>query len=165
MLVRALVDDDRSWAREELIRVWGATAVARLGELVDAADRPGFVAVVNDQRAGLLTYVQRGDEIEGLTLHVARQGAGVGQALMDALWVEAQEIGVSRVWLLTTNDNVRAIAFYQRWGMDLVTRVHDGVSASRLVKPRIPLVGGDGILVRHELVFERRSVAADERRS
>ena len=156
MLVRALGDDDRWWAEEELTRVWGATAVARLGELVDAAGCPGLVAMVADERAGLLTYVHRGDEVEVLTLHVSNQGTGVGRSLMDALWTEAQEIGVGRIWLVTTNDNLRAIDFYQRWGLDLSELIHDGVAASRGVKPGIPEVGPNGIPVRHELVFERR---------
>ena len=132
MVVRAFQGDDRSWVDEELTRVWGATAVARLGELVEAAGCPGFVAVVDDERAGLLTYVRRGDEIEVLTLHVASQGTGVGRALMDALWAEAQRAGVDRVWLVTTNDNVRAIAFYQRWGLDLVELISEGVADSRV---------------------------------
>jgi ribosomal protein S18 acetylase RimI-like enzyme len=156
MLVRAVRDDDRSWAREELIRVWGARAVARLGELVDASGCPGLMAVVDDERAGLLTYRPSGVEIEVLTLHVANPGIGIGRSLMDALWAEAEESGVGRIWLVTTNDNVRAIDFYQRWGMDLAELIRDGVAASRRVKPGIPEVGDNGIPVRHELVFERR---------
>ena len=31
----------------------------------------------------------------------------------------ATDTSCRRLWLITTNDNLRAIAFYQRWGMDL----------------------------------------------
>ena len=48
-----------------------------------------------------------------------------------------------RVWLITTNNNIRAIAFYR-----------EGVSASRRVKPSIPLRDGSGVPIAHELEFE-----------
>jgi len=125
-----------------------------MGELIDTADLPGFVAVVDEQRVGLLSYDRQGDEMEIVTLHAEREGGGVGRALMDAAFAHAQQRAVRRLWLVTTNDNVRAIGFYQRWGMNLVAFVADGVADSRRVKPDIPTVGHDGIPVRHELVFE-----------
>jgi ribosomal protein S18 acetylase RimI-like enzyme len=156
MPVRALRDDDWAWKNAALARVWGSTSIARKGELVDAAALPGFVAVVDEQPVGLLTYARRGDEIEVVTLHVDREGGGVGRALMDAVWNEAQGSDVRRLWRATTNDNIRAIGFYQSWGMDLVEFVPDGVAAWRRAKPDIPMLGSAGIPVRHELVFELR---------
>jgi len=38
--------------------------------------------------------------------------------------------------------------------MDLAAFVRHGVAASRKVKPTIPMVGDEGIPVRHELEFE-----------
>ena len=73
---------------------------------------------------------------------------------MDAARAVATAGDASRIWLVTTNDNLRAIGFYQRWGMDLVRVVRDGVTRSRLVKPSIPTVGEHGIPMRHELEFE-----------
>jgi ribosomal protein S18 acetylase RimI-like enzyme len=122
--------------------------------LIDAAPLRGFVAEVDGQRSGLVTYARRGDELEIVTIHVAEEGRGVGGALMDAVVSRAGDEGVRRIWLTTTNDNLRAVAFYQRWCLDLVALIRDGVTASRLVKPSIPMVGRDGIPIRHELEFE-----------
>jgi hypothetical protein len=58
------------------------------------------------------------------------------------------------MWLVTTSDNVRALSFYQQWGMDLVALIRDGVAASRRVKPSIPSTGHRGIPLRHELELE-----------
>jgi ribosomal protein S18 acetylase RimI-like enzyme len=154
MRVRPLSADDQSWKYDALVRAWGSTAVARKGVLVDAAELPGFVAEVDGRRAGLVTYARRGDELEIVTIHVDEEGRGVGRALMDAVVSRARDEGVRRIWLTTTNDNLRAVAFYQRWGMDLVALIRDGVAASRLVKPSIPMVGRNGIPIRHELEFE-----------
>jgi len=34
---------------------------------------------------------------------------------MDAVLTYARTSGARRLWLVTTNDNVRAIGFYRRW--------------------------------------------------
>ena len=74
---------------------------------------------------------------------------------MDRMYALTIELDAPRLWLITTNDNVRAFAFYQRCGMDLVRVVRDGVSVSRRVKPSIPGSGSSGIALRHELELER----------
>jgi GNAT superfamily N-acetyltransferase len=155
MQVRALTDDDRAWKEEELRRAWGETTVARGGALVEAAELPGFVAVDDEEaRVGLLTYAVRDEEMEVVTIHAWPEGRGAGRALMDAALARARVLGLRRLWLSTTNNNVRAIDFYQRWGMDLASLVRDGVAVSRQVKPTIPLADAHGVPIRHELMFE-----------
>ena len=116
---------------------------------------PGFVATDGDGRVGLLTYAEREDGIEVVTIQALVRDRSVGWALMDAVHALAVERGASRIWLITTNDNGRAFRFYQRWGLDLRRLIRNGVEASRLVKPTIPAVGDDGVPIRHELEFER----------
>jgi GNAT superfamily N-acetyltransferase len=152
--VRALEDRDFAWKRASLEAAWNGTRVARKGELVDAADLDGFVALSGGDRIGLLTYSVRGDALEVVTLHADPQGHGAGRALMDAVRGQAIALGATRMWLITTNDNARAYRFYQRWGMDLVALYHDGATRSRALKPTIPLMSADGIPIRHELEFE-----------
>ena len=156
MLVRPLGDDDWSWKNESLERLWGGRSVARRGELIEAADLPGFVAVDEEQRVGLLLYRREGEEMEIVSLHAERPGRGIGRALMDAAFGRAQEAGVRRLWLVTTNDNVRAFGFYQEQGMELVELIPNGVAGSRRLKAAIPMVGQNGIPIRDELVFALR---------
>lgn len=155
VFVRRLFETDQRWKETTLREGWGATTVVRLGELVDAAPLPGFVAVDGDERVGLLTFAERADGIEVVTIQAQETGRGVGRALMDAVYDHAARQEAPRLWLITTDDNVRAFAFYQRWGMDLCRVVRDGVAASRRVKPSIPTAGSTGIPLRHELQFER----------
>ncbi len=152
--VRALGEADEEWKRSTLRAGWGSTQVARLGELVDAAGLPGFVAELDGEKVGLATFAERSDGVEVVTLQALIEGRGVGRALLDRVRARAEEPGAERLWLTTTNDNARAFAFYQRWGMDLVRLIHGGVEASRRVKPSIPTVGQNGIGLRHELEFE-----------
>ena len=154
IVVRPLTDADHSWMVATLEEGWGGTSVARLGELIDAARLPGFVATQGEARVGLLTYAERDDGIEIVTIQALASGRGVGGALMDAVHAMAIERATSRLWLITTNDNGAAFRFYQRCGLDLCRLIRNGVEASRRVKPSIPVAGADGIPIRHELEFE-----------
>jgi len=83
--------------------------VARLGEPVDAAKLPGFVACRADQPIGLLTFAVRPDGTEIVTIQAEPEGFGAGRALLTGLVDHAHSIGADRVWLVTTNDNHRAL--------------------------------------------------------
>jgi len=131
--IRELDEADRGWKLTTLTAGWGSTGVARLGELIDAAPLPGFVAEHGGERAGLATYAERADGVEVVTIQSLVEGEGVGRALMDRLLTFATESRAARLWLMTTNDNVRAFAFYQRWGMDLARLIEGGVEVSRRV--------------------------------
>lgn len=152
--VRPLGQADAGWKRQTLIDAWGSTIVARLGEGIDAMALDGFVALIETTRHGLLTFRIVGAALEIVTVQSDVPGRGIGRALMDAARDRGRGLGVRRLWLTTTNDNVRAIEFYQRWGMDLARLHRDGVAASRAVKPDIPATASNGIPIRHELEFE-----------
>ncbi len=67
---------------------------------------------------------------------------------------QAVAAGHHRLWLITTNDNTRALRFYQRWGMDLCAFYRHGARRSREAKPALPHMGADGIPLEHELELE-----------
>lgn len=150
---RLTVADDR-WRIDRLTGSWGSTQVARLGRVVDAAGLDGLVAEAAGVRIGMLTWAWWGDEVEVVTLQADPGGIGAGRAMMDAVRQQAVTNGARRLWLITTNDNVRALRFYQRWGMDLVALHRNGVTRARALKPQIPAVGCDDIPMRHELEME-----------
>jgi ribosomal protein S18 acetylase RimI-like enzyme len=155
--VRPLTEEDRPWAVQLEADSWGEPLVARLGELIDPTRLPGFIAFMDEQRAGLVTYAVRGDECEVVTIRSLREGHGIGRALLDAVRDAAIEAGCRRLWLVTTNNNLRALALYQRWGMDIVALHRHAVSdARRRLKPSIPDRDAKGIPIVHELELELR---------
>lgn len=129
--------------------------VAAHGVLYDASDLPGFLAEVGSQAAGLVTYNADDSGWEVVTLDATVAGRGVGTQLLRAVEDAARAAGANRVWLITTNENVHALRFYQRRGFNLVTVHRNAVTRSRAeLKPSIPLEV-DGIPLRHEIELER----------
>ena len=156
MRARPLGAGDREWAAAKLRKLWGDAVVSR-GRVHDATVLPGFVAEDDgSEPAGLLTYRIDGGDCEVVTINAFPRGGGAGTALMDAVATAAREAGCRRVWLITTNDNLRALRFYQRRGFRLVALHRDALERSRELKPSIPEVGLDGIPLRDELELELR---------
>jgi GNAT superfamily N-acetyltransferase len=129
-----------------------SAVVARGGELVDALTRPAVVAVDKGGLAGVLTYDIVDTSCEILTLHTARQWAGIGTSLVVEAARLAAGLGCSRYWVVTTNDNVDALRFYQRRGFRLAALRCGAVDAARrALKPEIPFSGDYGIRLRDEI--------------
>lgn len=136
----------------DFLRQRGSAVVARRGELVDALARPAVVATDAGAVAGVLTYDVVGDSCEILTLHATRQWAGVGSAMVVSVAGLAAAAGCRSLWLVTTNDNVDALRFYQRRGFRLTAIRCGAVDRSRrTLKPQIPVTGNYGIPIRDEI--------------
>jgi ribosomal protein S18 acetylase RimI-like enzyme len=133
--VRPLREADRERARAWLREHWDE-AMAANGELFYPADHEGFIAGDWD---GLITYRLSDGRCEVTLLEALREGQGIGSALLDATAAAARDAGCAELWLVTTNDNLRALEWYERKGFT-VTEVRPGaVDRSReTVKPSIP---------------------------
>jgi len=163
--VRPVTDADRKWMLE-VIRGWGADFSVSRGRIVYAAELPAFIAETesepnrtrrgssSDKRVGLVTYEIIGDQCEVVTLDAFTQFAGVGTALLQHAVDAAREAGCRRVWLITTNDNLDAIRFYQKRGFTIVAVHVRAIDHSRTLKPSIPMIGNYGIPIRDEVELE-----------
>jgi ribosomal protein S18 acetylase RimI-like enzyme len=135
----------------------GSSVVARLDRLERPLDHPALLAVDGATVVGVLTYIADPPDAEILTLHVDRQWHGGGTHLVRAAERAAIDAGCERLFVITTNDNVDALRFYQRRGFRLAGLHPGAVDRSRAtLKPGIPAVGDYGIPLRDELVLDRR---------
>jgi ribosomal protein S18 acetylase RimI-like enzyme len=152
--VRPKVDRDTDRLTAGWTERYGGPVIVSRGVCHDARKLPGFVAVDGDLVLGALTLHEAGDQIEVVTLDSYAEDRGAGTALLSSLVNFAKARGVRRLWLITTNDNIRAIRFYQKRGWNLGAVHFDAITEARKLKPEIPLTGDDGIPIRHELEFE-----------
>jgi GNAT superfamily N-acetyltransferase len=142
------------WLAERLREAWGSTEIVVRGRLRDASTLPALICRDEDEVVGLATYELTHDACELVTIDAFRQHARVGSALLDALEDEARSHGCARLFVITTNDNLDALRFYQRRGMRLAAVYPGAVDAGRRLKPAIPRIGNYGIPIRDELELE-----------
>ncbi len=125
------------------------------GRMFDVLEHPGFIAESDGEWLGYATYEVAGDELELTVLESLTTERGVGSALLAAWVGTARERAATRAWLVTTNDNINALRYYQRRGFVLVALHRDSVTeARRTLKPEIPETGNDDIPIRDELELE-----------
>ncbi len=132
--------------RALLLERWSGTTIYVQGEAIDAMTLPALVA---GEHGGVATY--RLMEAELISLDAVEPGQGVGTALLAELIERLRPDGVQRLWVTTTNDNLAALAFYQKRGFRL-QRIRPGaIEEARRLKPGIPLTGENGIPIRDEI--------------
>jgi DNA-3-methyladenine glycosylase I len=152
--VKAVTENDKEWITSFLEKHWGSYDIVSRGKVTKANEIPAFIAYFNNERVGLITYTLKQQECEIISLDSTTEGEGVGTGLLQAVIDTAKERGIKRVWLITTNDNLKALRFYQKRGFELVTIHRHALDISRKLKPQIPLVGADGIPLKDEIELE-----------
>jgi GNAT superfamily N-acetyltransferase len=119
----------------------------------DCATLDGFVWSEANVIIGLVTYVIREDEIEIISLDSLQEKRGIGSALLDEVERVAKQHQLERLSLITTNDNLGALAFYQRRGWRFARIIPGAVDAARLHKPSIPVIGEHRIPLHDEIML------------
>jgi ribosomal protein S18 acetylase RimI-like enzyme len=149
-----LACEHRKWAAQLIEEHWGSVKIVTRGKIYDTSALPGFVALKQGKPVGLATYRIEGEQCEMISLDSLVEGFGIGSALVDAVRKTAASRGCKRFWLITTNDNLKAVGFYQKRGFRLVAVHRDALKETRRLKPGLPLVGMDGIPLRDEIELE-----------
>ena len=153
-LIRPAGADERGQIAEQLRDRWGSPTIVTHGRARDALGLPALVAVRDDQLGGLATYELADGGCELVTLDGFRRGEGLGSALLAGVRNAAVEHRCARLWLITTNDNLDALRFYQRRGMRIVAVHRGAVDDARRLKPTLPRTGEHGIPIHDELELE-----------
>jgi GNAT superfamily N-acetyltransferase len=151
-VVRPYVAGDAAWAAGVLDPI-GGRVQARRDELIDVLEPgTGFIAEHDGRPVGLLTYRLEAEAVELTAVVAEPRGIGTGSALVSALWAAGVAAGRPRIWVVTTNDNLDALRFYQRRGFGIVAVRPGAVDRARAeLKPGIGRIGAHGIPIRDEI--------------
>jgi len=152
--IRELSEVDRDWVERLMRERWGDEIVVGRGKVWKPAELPGFAAFDGERCAGLVTYEIEGEACEIVTIDALDEGVGIGTELLETVASRARQTGCKRLQLLTTNNNLRALAFYQKRGFRLVGLVPGAIDEERKRKPSIPQVDSAGLPIRDELHLE-----------
>jgi ribosomal protein S18 acetylase RimI-like enzyme len=154
MDIRSLTAEDLPRLREYWKQHWGDEFVVAHGVIYQPDTLDGFIAVENDEWVGEITYAISGTDCEIVSFDSLLEGMGVGTRLIHAVVDEARKQNCRRVFLITTNDNLHALGFYQRRGFELARIHRHALDETRRLKPSVPLIGMNNIPLRDEIELE-----------
>jgi ribosomal protein S18 acetylase RimI-like enzyme len=152
--IRRITVDDLPHLRAVWRENWGDEFVVAHGMIYYPDTLDGFIALDGDEWIGEITYTFSENECEIISLDSVREGMGVGTMLIHKMVEEAREKDCRRIFLITTNDNLNALGFYQKRGFELVAVHRGAVNESRKIKPGISLIGANNIPLRDEIELE-----------
>jgi len=146
---------DSDWIRQVVVEQWASPIVVTRGQVHRPANLPGFVCWKGEERVGLVTFRVEKQECEIITLNSFAEREGVATELLQAAEKAALKSGCNRLWVITTNDNLDALRFYQKRGFR-ITKVHsDALKEWRKLKPEIPETGFYEIPMCDEIELEK----------
>lgn len=154
MDLQLISSENRQQINDFISSRWFSTDMVIKGELVDMTLLDGFALYDNEAIIGLVTYRIQGKDCEIMSLDSLRENQGIGTVLVNKVIGMAEQKGCEKVRLITTNDNINALRFYQKRGFDMVRFYHNALDTSRQLKPSIPLTGDFNIPLKHEIEFE-----------
>ncbi|WP_433770591.1 GNAT family N-acetyltransferase [Bacillus wiedmannii] len=146
-------------AMKETIRIfmcenWGSSWMVSRGKRHQLEELSGFVAISNDRIIGIITYEIIGNKCEIVSLDSFEERKGLGTGLMNCVLQAAKEEQCLWVWLITTNDNLNALRFYQKRNFMMTNLYVNAVEEARKIKKEIPRIGYDNIPILHEIQLE-----------
>jgi ribosomal protein S18 acetylase RimI-like enzyme len=151
--VRPSNDAERSAVVDLFHRDFGTTRVSAFDAEHALVDQPTLVALVKDnQLAGALAYRLTDDALQMLALATDPmwQRAGVGGHLVTEAERLAKEAGRHRAAIVTSNDNLPALYFYQRQHYRI-----QSITPGSLISRAAGRPGFAGIAVRDEIRLEK----------
>jgi ribosomal protein S18 acetylase RimI-like enzyme len=152
--IRKINSSDREWVKNLFISNWGGDFIVSRGKIHKPDNLEGFIAQESNDKVGLVTINTENNEMEIVTIDSLSPGRGIGALLLKEVIKMAKERKVKRIWLITTNDNLNALKFYQKNNFHLVRVYPRAIAESRKIKPQIPEIGEDGIPIRDEIELE-----------
>lgn len=151
---RRLTPTDVPRIRQFWSEHWGGEFIVSRGNIHHPEQMEGFVVEDQDVWAGLITCRIVNNECEVISLDGLRDGQGIGTMLLRKVIEEARAKNCRRIFLITTNDNLYALGFYQRRDFEIAAVHRGAVNESRKIKPQISIIGENHIPLRDEIELE-----------
>ncbi|WP_107841851.1 GNAT family N-acetyltransferase [Metasolibacillus meyeri] len=151
MSTMKITEDNRLRVVDFFQEHWGSSEMVISSGTYVCSELDGFIFEENNRILGLVTYVFHEKEVEVISLDSIVEGKGIGSHLMKEVERFVQQQGISTISLVTTNDNLNALKFYQKRGYTIDAVFPNAVEKARAMKPSIPFVGNDGIPIRDEI--------------
>jgi ribosomal protein S18 acetylase RimI-like enzyme len=150
--------DERSTIRRLTREFWGEEEQLTFDKRFAMAGLPAYVAKTGHDLVGFVSFAEMSDFliIVGLGVLPSYQGCGVGTKLVGKVENEARKHGKEGILVSTSNDDLPALAFYQRLGFQ-ICEIKPNVIAE---KHGTVLQGIGGLPIRDEIRLRKRIAEA-----
>ncbi|MUT68336.1 GNAT family N-acetyltransferase [Paenibacillus sp. NEAU-GSW1] len=154
-ILAPMSEKDIEWQKEQWLSEWGGETMITKGKKHHIQDLDAFIAWVDDLRVGAATYRLGINDCELMSINTTVQGIGIGSNLISTVEQKVKQSGRNRIWLITSNDNLDALRFYQRRGYRITAINQNAIDEARKLKPTIPKVGYYDIPIHDEIELEK----------
>ena len=154
--IEEITEENRQKVNDILINEWEATDIIIRGKIIDGTKLDGFLAIKDNKIIGLITYIIENNECEIVSLNSFEENKGIATRLINVVKELAIKKNCTRLKLITTNDNIRGIEFYQKRGFVFANIYINAIENSRRLKPEIPMYADNGLPIRDEIEFEMK---------
>ena len=138
----------------DIIKRWGSyDFLVSRGKIYRAEDLDGIIVYDNKKIIGLGLYYIKNNECEIVLMETFIQNKGIGTKIIERIKEIGKNNDCKRIWLITTNENINAIKFYQKRGFHFSNIYKNAIEESRKINPEIPKEE-NGIEIRDEIEFE-----------
>ena len=157
MRIIAKSDSHNEFVRQDLISEYGSEHIISITrEYKEASKLNGFLAEESDAFHGILLYHNEHSECELVYLHALTSERGIGKLLLQKLIQAIKNQGVQRLWVITTNDNLRALSFYQKQGFGIAKVYQKAMDRVRKIKSFVPEIGKNKIPLRDMIELDMK---------
>lgn len=151
---KVATDDERSTIRELVKEFWGEEEQLTFDRRFEVAELPAYAAKMDHVLVGFVSFAEISDFLIIVALGVlpSYQRGGVGAKLVGEVEKEARSHGKKDMLVSTSNDDLPALAFYQRLSFQII-EVKPNVIAE---KHGTVLQGIGGLPIRDEIRLRKR---------
>jgi GNAT superfamily N-acetyltransferase len=154
IVIRETTPEDSEKIASIMKQFWGGEPLVIRGENFYPSKLNGIIAELGEKLIGFIFYDLQGRNCEIIVFEVFDKFKGIGTQLLDRVKELARIKKCNRIFLMTNNDNLDALRFYQRRGF-IICGIHlNSVEIARKMKPSIPEIGEYGIPLRDEIDLE-----------
>ena len=153
-MIERVSDELKVKIKNIFIENWNTDFMVSKSKIHYVDNLESFIYINENQIKGLLTFYIENNEMEIVSLDSFEENLGIGTLLLNKAIEFFMKNSLKKLWLITTNDNLNALKFYQKRNFKICNFHLNTVANSRKIKPSIPKLGYNNIPIEHEIELE-----------
>jgi len=154
LALRKTTENDAVLIQVLMTKYWGGEPLIVNGEKYYPSKLQGLLLNQGDKVQGMLFYIRRGAVCEIIVFEVFNKFTGLGTIMLNKFIQLIKSQQYTKIQVMTTNDNLDALRFYQRRGFIIRGVRLNILENSRKMKSTIPELGDYNIPLRDEIELE-----------